>query len=408
MSPASQSAAKFRVGPILTAVVLTGFLLWIFGRAAQVFLLLFGAILISLFLGALADFFVARLRLSRRAALLIAIALSLAGIVGLLWLLIPPVVEQTQALFQVLPDYVTGWEARIEQQVQRLPGLAQFWKPGEHRVLLALYDQISSQFSDIVPRIFGLVHAAISVFSVAIMAIYLSLYPGLYREWLIALFPPVHRDLVRDVLAELGRELRNWIVAQLTAMAILGGLTALGLYLLDVPYWLTFGLFTGVVSIVPFFGTLVSTLLPAVFVLNSPGFHGISPGAHATLVVLLGVVVHLAEGNLVMPLITQHKVNLPPVLTIMSVLIVGTFLGTGGLLIALPLLVVVMVVVRRILVNRIYEGQGFRRTPRDRLLVLRVPAPEGGVFTSEAPPVDLIALSERSSTPLRRSLVRTA
>ena len=46
------------------------------------------------------------------------------------------------------------------------------------------------------------------------MGIYLSLHPALYREWLIALFPPIHRDLVRDVLRDLGDSLRSWIVGR--------------------------------------------------------------------------------------------------------------------------------------------------------------------------------------------------
>ena len=403
MSPATSSAARFRFAPILTATVVTVLLLWLFGSAAHIFLLLFGAILISLYLGALAGQIEARLRLPRRAALLLAIFSTLGAVVGLLWLLVPPVVEQTQGLFRVLPTYIAGWESRIEQAMSRIPGLAESWKPGEHRVLLALYQQVSSQFQDIVPKLFGLVHAGINLFSVIIMSLYLSLYPGMYREWLIALFPPVHRDLVRDVLGELASELRNWIVAQLTAMLILAILTAIGLYLLDVPYWLTFGIFTGAVAIVPFFGTLVSSLLPAVFVLNGDGWMAFGPGGHAVIVVILGFVIHIVEANFVVPILTQREVKLPPVLTILSVLISGSFLGPGGLLIAVPLLVVIMVVVRRILVNRIYEGYGFRRSPRDRTLVLRVPAPEGGVFVSETPPMDLIALAERGGARVRKS-----
>ena len=51
---------------------------------------------------------------------------------------------------------------------------------------------------------------------------------------------------------------------------------------------------------------------------------------------------------------------------------------------------------RRILINRIYEGQGFRRAPRDQPLVLRVPSADGeGVIVPAAPAVDLIALSQR-------------
>ena len=386
--------SRFRFAPVLAATVLTVLLLWLFGKAADAFLLLFLAIIISLYLGAVADLLERRLRLPGRIAFLVAVFGTLGAIGGLLYLLVPPVIAQTQSLITVLPNYLTQWETGIGHFVQRFPALQQFWRPEDHKVLVAVYDEVSGQFSGLVPKVVSVVHASISVFSVGVMSIYLALHPDLYREWLIALFPPVHRDLVRDVLGDLANQLRSYIVGQLTAMLVLAVLTAIGLYILDVPYWLTFGIFTGAVAIVPFFGTLISTTVPALFVLAGDGVWGFGPGGHATLVILLGVVIHLLEGNLVMPLITANRVHLPPVLTIMSVLIVGKLLGGVGLVVAVPLLAVVMVIVRRILVNRIYEGHGFRRTARDRTLVLRVPAPAGGIIVPDGPPPDMIALAE--------------
>jgi predicted PurR-regulated permease PerM len=236
----------------------------------------------------------------------------------------------------------------------------------------------------------------INCFAVGVMSIYLALQPGVYREWLIALFPPIHRDLVRDVLRDLADALRAYIVGQLLAMTVLAALTAAGLYLLDVPYWLTFGIFTGLVAVIPFFGTLVSTILPALFVLGGPG-----GGTRALYVLALGVVIHLIEGNLVAPLVMSKKIDMPPVLTITTVLVVGKLLGALGLVVALPLLVTVMVIVRRILINRIYEGKGFRKSTRDRIFVLRVPVPDGGVIVPSAQPPDLINLREK--TPLKKT-----
>ena len=89
-----------------------------------------------------------------------------------------------------------------------------------------------------------------------------------------------------------------------------------------------------------------------------------------------------------------RKVDLPPVLTVMAVLITGTLLGPAGLLVAVPTLAVIMVVVRRILITRIYEGQGFRRTTRDRMLVLRLPAPEGGVLATDGGAIDVVTRVE--------------
>jgi predicted PurR-regulated permease PerM len=323
---------------------------------------------------------------------------TIVAVAGLLWVLVPPVIQQTQQLFTVLPDYIAGWESGLEGAMAKYPGLRDIVGTGDHRILRAVYDRISGAFGDVVPRAIGLVHGAINVFAVGIMGIYLAVHPGLYREWLIALFPPIHRDLVRDVLGDLGTTLRSWIVGMVIGMFVLAAFTALGLYLLKVPFWLPFGIFTGLVAIVPFFGTLVSTVLPALFVLNGTGFAGFGPGGHSVLVILLGTVVHLVESNVVLPLVMSKKVDLPPVLSIMSVLIMGKLLGPMGLIIAVPTLAATMVIVRRILITRIYEGQGFRRTTRERPLILRVPAPGGGVMVPLDSP-DAISFAERRARP---------
>ena len=266
------------------------------------------------------------------------------------------------------------------------------WTPGQHRIAVALYDQGAHLLEDVLPRVLHVVHPLINIFSVGVMSVYLATNPALYREWLIALFPPVHRELVRDVLGDISGQLRSWIVGQLTAMLVLAAMTAIGLYLLNVPYWLTFGVFTGAVAVVPFFGTLLSTLLPAAFVLALP-----DGGTRALLVIALGVVIHLIEGNFVAPLIASRRVEIPPVLSIMSVLIIGKLLGPVGLLVAVPTVAALMVVVRRILVHRVYEGQGFRRATRDRPMVLRVPPPDGDgvLLPAGGRAVDVLAFPAR-------------
>ena len=390
---ATHPLRQFRFGPVLAATVFTVLLLWLGGRASHVFLLLFLAILISLYLGGLAEIISTRTRLPRQWSFVLALLISLGALVGLFALLVPPIVEQTQQLIRVLPLTIAGWETAIDRFVARFPALREVWQPGQNHVMRAIYDQVSGTFTDLVPKVFGIVHGFISIFSVLIMSIYLGVQPALYREWIIALFPPLHRDLVRDVLAELGDTLRAWITGQLFAMFVLGVFTAIGLWWLKVPYWLTFSVFTGVVAIVPFFGTLISTLLPALFVLGQPNGEW-----RAFLVVIWGVIVHLLEGNVVVPRVMAHKVDLPPVLTIMSVLIMGTMMGGPGLLVAVPMVAVIMVVVRRILISRLYEGHGFRKTMRDNALVLRVPVPESGVMLPALAPVDVLSVIESRVT----------
>ena len=397
------SGQHFKLAPALATIILTILILWMVGKTATVFLLLFVAIIISLYLGAVRDILVDRARMPDRLAFFFAVVGTIVAIVGLFTLLVPPVVEQTRQLVTVLPAMINSWETGLDRFAGRFPALREVWRPGEHKVLHAVYDQVSTVTGEVFPKVFSFVNILIEIFAVFVMSIYLALQPGVYREWLIALFPPVHRDLIRDVLRDLADALRSYIVAQLLAMAILGSFTAIGLYILDVPYWLTFGIFTGLVAIIPFFGSLLSTILPALIVLGGPG-----GGTRALLVILLGVVVHLFEGNVVAPLVMSHKVELPPVLTIMAVLVIGKLLGPLGLVIAVPMLCSLMVIVRRILINRIYEGKGFRRSTRDRTFVMRVPAPDGGVLLPSEPIIDVLHFRERPEVPVPPVVVKSA
>jgi predicted PurR-regulated permease PerM len=207
-----------------------------------------------------------------------------AALVGIGFLLIPPVIEQTRQLIAVLPDLVTKWEAGLERDPRTRPrhGRTTF-VPGEHRILGVALEESERLIGALVPRLFDTLHLAINLVAVLVMAIYFALRPDLYRDLAISVTPPKHRDVAHEVIDALSETLRAWTIAQLLAMVTLAALTAVGLWLLDVPYWLAFGIFTGLVAIVPFFGTFVSTLVPALFVLPTEG-----GGTRALLVILLG------------------------------------------------------------------------------------------------------------------------
>jgi predicted PurR-regulated permease PerM len=386
---AAPSTGRTRIAPVLTAVVLTGLLLWIGLKTAAIWLLLFVSALLALYLGAVADFLHRRTRLDRRLAFWIGVVLSLGMGVGLVALLVPPVVEQTQQLIGILPSTARSAQETIQGLVARFPSIAQFWAPVQQNLLSTVTEQASGLFNGLLPRVVGVLELVATVLSVVVMAIYLAIEPAVYREWVVALFPPQHRELVRDVSSDLGAKLKDYIVAQLLTMVILGALTAIGLELIGVPYWLTFGVFSAAAAIVPVYGVMLSTSVPALFVLGQPN------GPIRALIVLgLGVLIHVIEGNLVSPNIMSKRIDLPPVLTMMAVLIFGSLLGPVGLLVAVPLLVAIMVLVQRLLVNRVYEGHGFRRSTADRPLVLRVPVTEGAVSVPEDGLPDLIALAE--------------
>lgn len=357
---------------MLATAIFVVLLLLFFNSVAEILLLLFIASLFAVYLASLTDFFVRRLGFSRRLGLTMAL-LATAVLVGLIGLLIvPPVVNQFEELISVLPTRLAAWErdlARLAEQNQLLGRILPPIEGGQY--FDTIFEQVNEFFGRVVPYVFSGIGVLIHLVSVLIMGIYLALNPSLYREGLIAVVPPTYRELARDILADLGHTLRAWLVGQGLAMAVLGSLTWIGLLILEVPYALAFGVFTGVAAIVPFFGTIVSTLLPALFVISTGGL------VKALLVILLGVIVHVFEANVVAPMIMERKVELPPVLTILSILVMAKLLDVIGLLVAVPVLASVMVLTRRIYVHRILEKKGFHRIEQDAPLVISLPTGDG-------------------------------
>lgn len=361
---------------VLAAAIFSLLLLLFLYSIAEVLLLFFIGVLLSLYLGGITDMLQARLSVPRGPGLAISVLLTVAAVVGIVLLLIPPVTEQIQQLVTTLPAQIAEWETQLNDLGRRNHALGQLLNSvggANGSYAGALLQEIGGYFKGLVPYVFGGIHAVVSVFGIFVMGIYLALRPAMYREGFILLAPPVHRELVRDILSDLGRALRAYIVGQLLAMTILGLLTWVGLIILGVPYALAFGVFTGAAVIVPFFGSLFATMLPAMIVLGTGGI------VKCLLVVALGVVVHLIEGNIVGPMIMERQVQLPPVLTILSVLIMGHLLGMVGLLVAVPTLAAAMVVVRRIYIYRLLEGKGFRRSIRDQPIDVRLPG-DGAVL----------------------------
>lgn len=304
--------------------------------------------LVGVYLRAIAHLLHRRLGVPETLGLLAGVAITLGGLVGVFLLIAPAVSQQVQDLLANLPKFLTELDANITRIVRGTPLLGRFMGGTSSLFASTLSELFGFLRGAAVPYLKGGVEFLIEGVSVLVMGLYLARHPDIYVRGIVALTPPRHRVLARSVLADLSTTLRAWVVGQITSMVLLAILTTLGLWALQVPYFLAFGVFAGVAAIVPFFGVLLSTLLPALFALGAFGV------TKALLVGALGVVVHLIEANFVAPVVMERQVNLPPVITIAGVLLIGKLFGLGGLIIAVPILALVMILVRHILLGEVY------------------------------------------------------
>jgi predicted PurR-regulated permease PerM len=319
-------------------------------RTIDVLLVLFLAVILAVYLNAVSGFLQRRLEIPSAVALASAVVLTLGGMVGVVFLIAPAVASQVQDFVANLPKFLSDLDQSINRLFRSIPVLRRGVTEGGSPGLLAtsLNEIFGVLRGALVPYLKGGVELIIETVSVFVMALYMARHPGIYLDGVVALVPPSHRSLARAILSDLRVTLRAWVVGQIIAMVLLAALTTFGLWLLGIPYFLAFGVFAGVAAIVPFFGTLLSTLVPALFALGVFGL----PKALA--VGALGIGVHLIEANFVAPVVMERQVNLPPVITIAGVLLIGKIFGLAGLIVAVPILAFVMVLIRHILLGEVY------------------------------------------------------
>ena len=334
---------RLRPGGIVLAFALA-LLLGAMWQWSNVLLMGFGAILIAIALRAGASLLNRRTGLGFKPGVLLsalAAALVIAGVV--VWAG-PSISEQFQQLLGSRPaawDQVSDWlsGSSVGQFLEQRMENAQSGggSPAPEGTLPSLFGYVTGTLT----TVFGSVANLVLLVTVAI---FLALDAPLYRGGALRLVALSYRPRAAQIADELGRALARWMGGQAADMLLVAVATGLGLWLLDVPLALVLGLIAGLTNIIPVVGPFLSGIPAVLFALTQ----GVDLAIY---VALLFVVIQQVEGNLLMPLIQRYAADLPPALTVLAILAFGGLFGFGGIILATPLLLVTIILVKRIYVE---------------------------------------------------------
>lgn len=322
---------------------LSGFALLIFH--APFFLLLFAGIFFAVVLHASATWFVKIIKMPYGFSLVL-VLLLIAGVFTVLIMWIGPAVgEQVTQMLDTLPKSLENLKDKITQT-----SLGQ-----------RLFEELPSNPSDfvadkkaILSKVAGSFSATVNTFAdvliVLITGIFLASSPSTYTKGFIKLFRVSFRPRLRQVLAKVHDTLSKWMMAKLLSMVVVGVSTAIGLQLIGLPLPYALALIAGLFSFIPNIGPYLA-LAPALLI-------ALLEGTDVVLYVLiLYFGIQMVESYLITPLIEKKMVALPPALTLMWMVLMGTLTGILGLILAAPLLAALIVLIKELYVKDELENQ---------------------------------------------------
>jgi predicted PurR-regulated permease PerM len=354
----------------LVGLPLSVLALWLLAKAAGKVLLLFIiAGLIALILNPAVSF-VQRGRIPRGLAVLAVYVAFFVGLAGIGVLLANPISNQVRTFTNNLPTIVNEANKKLAEAQNELnhAGIhVELVKPGK-TALQSIQAKVAKSTSKFVS--FGgalLTEVANGIFNLVLIFV-LSVYMLLYGQQIGALvrrvMPPGDGSRADDYPTLVQRAVSRYVGGQLLFSAIMGASAGVSLYIFGVlgifpdgsRYALAFGVFYGVMELVPYIGPILGAAPPvAVALFTNP--------ITAVWVVLLFIGLQQLEGHVVAPQVFGHTLRINPLLVIFALLTGLEVDGIFGALVALPILSVVretVVYLRRHLTFEPWDGTSRR------------------------------------------------
>ena len=290
----------------------------------------------------------------RLLSIAVVLLLFTALVVGVSFLVIPPVVQEFATLKELVVNYITSGynNATIPDVVN------EFVHERIDMVAVESYfsaDRIGDLVKGALPKIwsvvsqsFSLMWGLVAIFMVMVYVLFiLKDYELLARGW-VGLIPEKYRERVVRLAEDVEDSMSNYFRGQSLVALCVGILFSIGFVIIDFPLAIGFGLFVGLLNIVPYLQTVA--LVPTVFLAL---VKAANTGENFWWILLAAgivfLVVQVIQETILIPRIMNKVTGLNPAVILLSLSVWGSLLGLVGMIIALPATSLILSYYRRFL-----------------------------------------------------------
>ena len=302
-----------------------------------------------------------RLRIHRILATIFAFVLLAVLIIAVLAVVFPTVRSQAVELGQSLPTLyvdVTDWMretgARFGLDVDALLSQESIeeWlnDPANQETIQQIVFGFGAGAGQVIR---GVTESFVILFLAPVLALYVLIDLDRFKRTSVELTPPKYQEEVAYVGGEVGGALGSFVRGQLLVAFIVGVASSIGMWIIDLPFWLLIGILAGFLNLIPFLGPIVGGALAVlVALLNGDPWQ-------AVWAVVIFVIIQQIDNHIITPMIQRTRVQLSPLVIVLALVIGGSVAGLLGVLIAVPLTAAIRILVGHVWRTRVL-GQSWK------------------------------------------------
>ena len=327
---------------------------------------------------------------NRVLSIIITLVFVIAVITGVVWLIIPPMIEQIGKLGPLITKYL-----QLQTETNDLSRMIRDWIANNQETIQNFIKQkdLVSIAQQAMPQVFSvlgqtasiIISIVASVITLLYMFFILLDYEYLTENW-IKIFPKKARPFWNSLMGDVSQALNNYIRGQGLVALTMGILFCIGFTIINFPMAIGLGILIGIMDLVPYLHTFA--LIPTAFLAL---LKAADTGQNFWIILLSAVavfiIVQVIIDMIVTPKIMGTAMGLNPAILLLSLSVWGALLGFIGVIIALPLTTILITYYQRYVTRETLEEDSI--PPDDN-----IPVPEGkrtiqSYDTSEIPAENL-------------------
>lgn len=316
-------------------------------------------------------------------------------IIAVVVLVLPTIREQATDFVQRLPELWTGLIDWVRDVSQRLgydideilsQSAIEEWlnDPANQETLQDLILGFGAGAGTVIR---GFTETLLVITLAPILALYILIDLDKYRNQALELTPPQYREEVAFVGGEVGTSLGSFVRGQLLVAFIVGMASSVGMWAIDLPFWLLIGLLAGLLNLIPFLGPIVGGALAALVALLNGDV------SQAIWAVAIFTAIQQVDNHVITPMVQRARVKLSPLVIVLALIIGGSLAGLLGVLIAVPLTAAVRIVVGHLWRTRVL-GQSWQEASEAMIEVTPPPDRIAGIRRKSASQTRLFDTAE--------------